>query len=84
MDDEELRRRLKECGVNAGPIVDSTRDLYKRLLHRRQIGLCASVLGSTKPSPSVEASPAPTPQTPSSPQVLEDIAVKQNIYMFMY
>ena len=34
-DDNDLRRQLTQCGVEVGPITDSTRDLYRRMLQKR-------------------------------------------------
>lgn len=34
-DDNDLRRQLKQYGVEVGPITDSTRDLYKRMLQKK-------------------------------------------------
>ena len=34
-DDNELRRQLTQFGISPGPITDSTRDLYKRMLRKK-------------------------------------------------
>ena len=54
--DEELRISLTQLGVDVGPINQSTRELYKRMLKKRRNELPASNLGSApkrlKPAPS--------------------------------
>ena len=39
--DNELRQQLKRFGVDVGPITDTTRDLYKRMLQKKKTGSSA-------------------------------------------
>lgn len=74
LSDAELRRRLQQLGEDVGPITDTTRAAYQRLLRKRQGGQQPSRSAKRPRMDSASApaqaqagtlSPKPAPKTPS-------------------
>lgn len=61
--DKELARQLKQFGVEVGPITNSTRDLYRRILQKR---LKAAGKASGKVNKAPPKQTAPTPRNRSN------------------
>ena len=64
IDDTELRKKLTQMGVDVGPINQSTRELYRRMLRKRTNDVQASAAGT----PAKRHKPAPSPTTPRIPK----------------